>query len=352
MAKLLKTIPSIAGLACDGLSILPASRMAYLPRICDALLSYEKIVIRVDTFAMPLLLRETKVQGLAELCRAGLVGFVAPVDARISQTGGCITDDETTLTTRAADELVTNLKAIGFYTHREIQQCISLLEEFALPQPIRETAKWTAFADGLHEKWNLISTDAGVPVSMDADVGFRSGVGRTIDFWSAGIFAINYDEEMRFYLNVIEGQPGEVSLKSAIEPGKEVFAMEGVPSFSDLGWEEPDQFIKTATSDELRNLRQWVRVNISSGIDAREAYYRELQRLPSKDRWVNRLRFAIGTGITTAISTVLTQHPILGFAAGTAYGIVDLEFGDKATARIADPYHPQQWLSRLMRKSR
>ena len=181
---------------------------------------------------------------------------------------------------------------------------------------------------------------------------FREHVQRMLSFWSRGVLPIHADLEFTSYLDsfkpkkdFLDSSLGHISLKTV----EVLHSIENLPSLGAAvasNLLSRKDLIRLLQSDEIYYLRDWLRSNISPGMDVRDSYYGSLEKLPSKKKWVSWLRFGTTTTFGTAAGLFLSQVPVIAAALGLAAGVGDLLAGDKIAQKF-DPYHPLHWISFL-----
>ncbi|MDR3371963.1 MAG: hypothetical protein P4L88_22665 [Rhodoferax sp.] len=193
----------------------------------------------------------------------------------------------------------------------------------------------------------------GVP-NLDRLVGLETGMARLNDLAAAGVLDIEMDAELPWLLNACF--PGSSSMpivnkdRSIADAVSTVEKLHGVRNLPSLGqmasidsW-TASQMLDIAMSDDADELRDWLRNNLTPGLDVRDAYIRATETLPSKMPWTGWLRFGAINTVTTTIGAMV-GNPILGAGIGLALSAADQQFGPKLAAAVADPYHPGKWLS-------
>ncbi|RYZ24568.1 MAG: hypothetical protein EOO16_00245 [Chitinophagaceae bacterium] len=192
-------------------------------------------------------------------------------------------------------------------------------------------------------------------VSMNVQIGFEQGIGKVCELWKSGINSINYDWEFKWYLDICETTARAKNQSLSIplhDPDKSIVddlhKFRNIPSLSELlaQSETPSvTFMDIVMSVEAYDFRNWLRSLTDTEIDVRDAYTKTVSKLPSKNKWVDWMRFGGIQSISAIAGTVISKDPILGFLIGTGISAIDKLGGAKAIDDVAGKYNPDNWIS-------
>lgn len=342
------SLPRQLGVAAD-LTFIVKSPMAFM---ADALLLYDQLIIPGDNITLSTLYNRIGAEQLGRLLHARRLAF-CPALSNYTQRQ----DDEFT----RAKYFACIEKGLGVLDADEQRTALRQVEEHLVVSASPDYFSWrqvargaaTAFIDAVrrpeYEFLQPIDPRSGMP-DLDRQVGLEHGLARMNDLVAAGVLDMEMDRELPFLLDVcfpasvrrpVSGMP-DIDAMRTIE---NLHRLRNLPSPGKVMVEEQwadERAVDLILSDDVSELRAWLRKNVSPDLDVRESYIQKLEGLPSKKEWLGWLRFGAVSAVTTAIGALAT--PVAGAAAGIALSAFDQKLGPKAL-ELADPYHPKQWLS-------
>ena len=182
------------------------------------------------------------------------------------------------------------------------------------------------------------------------EIGFRAGIGKILDIWSTGTFNIHFDSEMEHYLKNCTSLQIDFLEKlncpqdNIIESLHSIGNLPSLKAQIILGQKGINDLVKIVLSDEVNDLQNWLKKNITPGLDVRDFYYKSLGSLPSKSNWVKWLRFGSATALSFILGLFISGNPVLATLLGVGIGAADTASGDKLTKLLLDPYHPRDYI--------
>lgn len=181
-------------------------------------------------------------------------------------------------------------------------------------------------------------------------VGLRLGLSRINDVHQVGYGALELDAELPILLNCAFPGGNQPSLSSAELIG----GLHKVSNLPDLGtlaaqekWDNT-RLLNVLLSQEAADLRSWLRENLCSGMDVRDAYEAANRGLPSRNKWLGWMRFGSVAAVSTAV-TSLMKSPVAGAVTATVIAAADQALGARVLDSISWKYHPNEWLSFVSR---
>lgn len=184
----------------------------------------------------------------------------------------------------------------------------------------------------------------------ERQTGLRLGMARMNDLLQVGYGAMQFDTELPVLLSYAD----PMSARAAISSEEIIGELHRIVNLPDLGtlsalenWTDK-RLLSVLQSQEASDLRSWLRKNLASGMDVREAYDAADRNLPSRKAWAGWMRFGTVTAVSTAVSSLIAG-PMLGAAAGAVIGAADQAFGAKIMDAASWKYHPNEWNSFVSR---
>jgi hypothetical protein len=345
--------PRRIGLAAD-LMFIVTDRRAFL---ADCLLVYDNLVIPTQYTALHALYSTFQLSELQRLLDARRISFCPGISwgSRLDKSG------------------VTHSQVVSevwehFRHDRDQRLIVKQVEHHLLMGTQPDYQRWTNLFAEASEVFNQAAERPGYewlyPVDLrssyprrDRIVGLETGLARISDLVAAGVTDLEMDGELSVLLeicfpasrlsNITESSAQSIEARNVVE---RLHRLNNLPPIGEYAAERKwtnDELIDVLLGDHATRLRDWLKENTVPGIDVRDAYIDATGRLPSKEKWNGWLRFGTVTGVSAAIGTLL-GGPI-GAASGLAVGVLDQAVGENLQRRIADPYHPDSWLSFIKR---
>jgi len=350
-------LPAKLGIAAD-LTLGISDSLGY---IADCLLVHNEVVVPLDAMSLSELEDTFGTDQLIALISEGRLRFCPGFSMKYANKNKPNRFDR--------DEFLEGVKSEEvFREHRDRKLLFKQIEKTFLDPLISDYSNWLPAMNQVDDSFDRFAGNDKYshfyPVGMPHyyRTGAIFGVARMNDLLAVGVPAMEMDSELPTLLelcfptlnnNIFDEDSAYLKSQKVI---KDLHRIDGLPSFEKPGRkpvhrtdDEIKLVVKAVLSDEAGDLRSWLAANLTSDLDVRSAYDNAEKLLPSKSAWTNWLRFGSSTGFGTAIGTMIPD-PILGFAAGTAVGAVDLLFGEKATSLALDSYHPKIWLSHVQRQ--
>ena len=192
--------------------------------------------------------------------------------------------------------------------------------------------------------------------TRDVEIGFDQSIEKIRELWSCGIFSTFFDHEVLFYFDICNKA---AFLKEKHLPISELnsrdnqlvdqlHAFKNMPSLSELlvKSDNPTRtFLQIINSTEAIELKSWIQKVDDKNVDIRDLYQSAITNLPSKNKWVDWLRFGGVTVISGILAGIVTANPALGMLVGGAIGTADKAYGEKLIDKTSKDYNPESWIS-------
>jgi hypothetical protein len=322
-----------------------SAELKTLVGISDLFLLHEQLLFRADIVTIRELFTAFKISELKELVSSNRIRFFKP---SLSYREGTYDDFEGTILNYFSGKEYMGLADDPFDADKACQ----LVFDYVVPELTTET-----FVDFKEEMYSLFYTnellkDREIP--MDNQIGFEQGISKIRELWRAGVYSINYDWEFHWYLDICEKAAFFKRKSLAVDKGDDrsivddLHKFTNIPSVAELlvKSDSPTKlFLDIVNSSEADEFRGWIREINGDNIDIREAYNRRTQLLPSKDKWMDWLRFGSVQIISTVIATIVTNNPYIGFTVGTGVSAADKMFLGKVIDNSTTQYNPEGWIS-------
>ena len=357
------TYPSTIGFAVD--LLVPADyppplgprtnadlyRIIYLG---DLLLLYDTLLIRSDAWTISFLYRLFTVDEMESLLKGGRLRFFAAMNDSSHATPMLGFDEG-----RPTQEYFSVLyDLISVWRDFEAKNIVGQIEAYSVEKQALNAQKAREFKQELQR--SLRPDFYELHRSREEELyhwqGFVYGVGRILDIWSTGTLSMYIDPEMQRYLTFCDVKRSQLLRAVADELGNpvdELHTMHNIPTIADMvisGTLDKARMLELIQSDDAKRLRNWLRANITPGIDVRDSYLQTLGKLPSKAQWTSWGRFGVVSTLSTGLGFLLTGNPVLAALIGLWIGSTDTALGGKVTEKLFDPYHPKQWVSMIEKK--
>jgi hypothetical protein len=344
--------PSRLGIAGD----LIFSGQTPAEHLLNALLVYEQIVVPIDFRVLPRLLSDFSGRQLKRLIDAGCIWFCPEVTAHLALR-------------REPAEFSRSSFLSSLFTSVLRQDdldsgVIDAIDGSLLCGDYGDYSSWRRLHDIAVDEFDRVARREGYKHLRPPDTlltsrnqyeaGLRMGLARMNDLIVAGVPEMQFDKELPVLLEICfpgKQRPQAVSASAiesdALDAVENLHGIGGLPILAPRASDfetDVDRLIDIVLSDEAAELRAWLSQHWMPGLDVRYAYIATERKLPSKKAWGGWLKFGAVTGVSTVIGSLIAD-PLTGFAAGTAIGALDQQFGQKSIERLADNYHPSQWLS-------
>lgn len=190
--------------------------------------------------------------------------------------------------------------------------------------------------------------------TTDVQIGFNQAIDKIRELWNCGLLSTTFDEEVLYYLDVCDKASflRESELSSPVlnsgsgQMIDKLHSYKNCPSLIKVLMASSDptkKMIDIVNSHEASDLRKWLQENIEKNVDVRDVYETTLSKLPSKNEWIDWLRFGGVSVVTSIMGTMLTSDPTLGLLIGTAGGAIDKIYGSSAIDKTMEQYNPETW---------
>lgn len=346
----LPVFPGRLGVAAD-LVFIASSPADYL---LNALLVYEQIVLPIDAMVLGRLTADFSVSQLKRLAGSGRIAFCPQATAHLAIRKEPEPYSRGTFLARLGQEV--------WYPEGSTSALVGFVDSHLIDGNYGDYSAWQTIRREAEQEFMHAAARPGyeflLPPTdlfsnrLDRFTGLTTGLGRMNDLIVAGVADMQHDKELPVLLEIcFPAQRGGAAVpagtveRDALAVVDRLHSLKGLPVLSPGNdRQEIDRCLDIVLSDEADELRHWIRNNLASGIDIRDAYAASEARLPSKKAWTGWLKFGVVTGVSTAVGALIAD-PVTGFAVGTGISAVDQQYGQKSIEKLFDPYHPARWLS-------
>lgn len=349
-ASPLPVLPSRLGVAAD-LVFIASSPAEYL---FNALLVYEQIVLPIDAMVLARLTAELPLWQLERLAGSGRIGFCPQATAHLAIRQ----EPEPYL----RSNFLARLEQEVCYPEGNASALVGFVDSHLIEGNYGDYSAWRTLRDEAEEEFmhvagrtkygSLLPPTTLLSNRRDRLAGLTTGLARMNDLLVAGVADMQHDKELPILLEICfpahrggAAVPAGTVERDALAVVDQLHSLKGLPVLTPGNDpQELSRCLDIVLSDEADELRQWIRNNLGSGIDIRDAYAASEARLPSKQAWTGWLKFGVLTGVSTVVGALIAD-PMTGFAVGTGISAVDQQYGQKSIEKLFDPYHPSRWLS-------
>jgi len=190
--------------------------------------------------------------------------------------------------------------------------------------------------------------------SVDVQIGFGQAIEKIREMWSCGLMSTTLDEEVLFYFDICEKAsylkenklPIEKLNDSSHQIVDKLHSFKNCPTLSETLFRSNNPtktFLEIVNSKEAMELKNWLQKGTEKNVDVRDLYTSTISKLPSKNKWVDWIRFGGVTVITGILGTVVTANPAIGILIGGAGGAADKMFGSNLIDAAGKGYNPDAW---------
>ena len=352
----------------DGAYKYNPAALAPVMHLADMLILYDSVVLRLDHETIWGLYRTFYVDELEILLKNKRLIFMPAINVN-SATGYSFYDtDGKASVEKYISELTKDTEVFfsrGYSQYDNTEKIVNQIEKYIQFPELDKGNELDPFIENMTEKFGKAYNVESSRIFWDSYTGFRQGIGRIADFLYLKTNSFNIDQEMIWFLSLIEqdikGLPFQNEISDITKSYESIFndsidnihKLNNLPSVVSLiaeGKWTQEKFIEIAMSQEAYDIRNWLKNNFSEDIDIRDVFFKSIKDLPAKKTWVSWGRFGTVTALTTGLSLALTANPGLAIILGIALGASDNQFGDKLINKISGKYNPNNWVSYINRQ--
>lgn len=191
---------------------------------------------------------------------------------------------------------------------------------------------------------------------MDRIIGFNQGIEKVRELAKIGITSTTLDNEIEYYLNIcnkasIKKNSKDLNIKDIdfndISVTEQFHQFRNTPTLVNLlhlSDNPTKKFLKIINSSEAQDFKNWIQNVDEKDIDIRDYYTRTISNLPSKNSWVDWLRFGGVTILSGILAAIISSNPSIGIGVSLGSGALDKKFGDDLIDKSAFKYNPEWWI--------
>ena len=185
---------------------------------------------------------------------------------------------------------------------------------------------------------------------------FNQGIEKIREIAKIGVNSISLDNEIEHYLsicdrvNIRKNNKGtelneiEISNKSLTD---KFHKFKNSPSLVELlhASENPTRkFLNIINSSEAMDFKAWIQNIDEEEIDIRDSYTKTVKKLPSKDKWEDRLRFGGVSILTGILASIASNNPEVGMGGAIATEALDDKLDDNLIYNYVSKSNPDWWI--------
>lgn len=191
---------------------------------------------------------------------------------------------------------------------------------------------------------------------MDRIIGFNQGIEKIRELAKIGITSNTLDNEVEYYLNIcnkanIKKNNHDLILEDIdinnLSITEQFHQFRNMPSLVELLHmaDNPTRdFLNIINSTEAEDFKNWIQAIDEKDVDIRDYYTRTVSNLPSKNKWVDWIRFGGVTILSGILASIISNNPAVGIGVSLGSGILDKNLGDDLIDKSAHKYNPEWWV--------
>ncbi|KAF2337834.1 hypothetical protein [Flavobacterium nitrogenifigens] len=191
---------------------------------------------------------------------------------------------------------------------------------------------------------------------MDRIIGYNQGIEKIRELAKIGITSTTLDNEVEYYLNICNRASIKKDNKNLriedvdindISITEQFHQFRNMPTLVDLlhSSEYPTKrFLDIINSSEAYDFKNWIQAIDEKDVDIRDYYTRTFSNLPSKNKWIDWIRFGGVTILSGILASIISSNPVVGIGVSLGAGALDKKLGDDLIDKTASKYNPEWWI--------